>query len=92
MRKTIWKFELAVNDRNNIKMPVGAEILTVQVQNEAPCIWAMVEPDSGTEVRHFRTFGTGHEIPDGAGQSYKYIGTYQLMDGQFVGHLFEYNS
>ena len=71
-------------------MPKGAQILTVQAQHDIPCIWALVEPKAGLaeeETRKFRMFGTGHEIHDHS--ELFYIGTFQLNDGAFIGHLFE---
>ena len=82
--KTIWKFELP--KQGNVEMPKGAEILTVQTQNEKPCIWALVNPDAEKEERAFVIYGTGHyfQLID-----YKYIGTFQLNEGRLVFHVFE---
>ena len=41
--KTIWKFPVPVNDGNVLEMPEGAKILSVQVQGETPCLWALVD-------------------------------------------------
>lgn len=87
MDKTIWKFPLKVADKQNIIMPIGAEILTVQVQNEEPCLWALVDPEAGMESRHIEIFGTGHTIEYFPGVSRKYISTFQLKGGQL--HAFE---
>ena len=70
-------------------MPKGAEILTVQTQNDTPCIWALVDPDSETETRHFEVYGTGHDIHCDMGIERKYINTFQIQYGLLVFHLFE---
>lgn len=88
MKKTIWKFEITPNV-NYIMMPIGAEILSVQTQNENPCIWALVEPDNGKEERYFDVFGTGHEVYCDMGVDRKFIGTFQMQGGSLVFHLFE---
>lgn len=44
--KKIYKYRIEVTDDQNIEMPVGAKILTVQTQNGVPCIWAMVDPNA----------------------------------------------
>lgn len=44
MNKTIYKYPLDVTDVQEIKLPVGAEILTVQAQNGTLCLWALVDP------------------------------------------------
>jgi hypothetical protein len=87
MQNTIWKFPLVQGRTNHIEMPVGAEILTVQVQDIVPSIWALVDPNAEKEVRSFNTFGTGHPIEEDIAR--KYIGTYQLGGGELVFHVFE---
>lgn len=84
--KTIWKFELGIEDRRLLEIPIGAEVLAVQVQGSTPCMWALVDPDAEREVRDFIMCGTGHVIPD---VELKHLGTYQLYSGNFVGHVFE---
>lgn len=41
----IYKYPIETVDQQQVKMPDGAQILTVQVQNGKPCLWAMVDPD-----------------------------------------------
>jgi len=88
MKKVIWKFELETTDKQRIKIPLGAEILTIQTQDGVPCIWALVNPDNTNEDIFIEIFGTGHEINYGMGADRKYLGTYQL--GSLVFHVFEY--
>jgi hypothetical protein len=90
MKKVIWKFELETTDNQEIEMPIGAEILTMQTQNEIPCIWALVDPKAEKETRTFEIFGTGHPIYYDMGVSRNYISTYQLHGGTLVFHVFEY--
>lgn len=85
----IYKYPFEVQGDVEIAMPTGATILTVQVQGETPCIWAIVDPEQPIIVRHFRVFGTGHPLDIEPTLS-RYIGTFQLVCGRFVGHLFEY--
>ncbi len=70
-------------------MPLGAEILCVQVQNNIPCLWAKHPlPYIGeTETKNIYVFGTGHEIKQ---DDLIYIGTFQMKEGDFIGHVFEY--
>jgi len=89
MDKTIWKFELEPIDRQIIEMPVNAEILTVQIQNETPCIWALVDPTKLTEIRVIEIFGTGHKMYYDIKNDRKHLGTYQLYGGSLVFHVFE---
>lgn len=90
MTSEIWKFPLSAPTADSvaIMMPVGAEVLCVQVQHGRPCIWARVNPDAVFFARRFCVFGTGHSIPPDDGRL-RYVGTFQLEDGQLVFHLFE---
>lgn len=86
--KTIYKYDCDVTDNVSIEMPVGAEVLCVQVQPDTgPKIWALVDPSAAVpkELRRFHWRGTGHQA-DGLG---RYVGTVQAMDGALVFHLFE---
>lgn len=88
--KTIWKYELNPGNPYVIGMPEGAEILTVQVQNNVPCIWAKVDTEAELEERIFYVFATGQEIDlDGQDVYLAYIGTFQLNGGSLVFHVFE---
>lgn len=83
----IFKYQLKTTDIQQIDMPVDAEILCIQTQNETPCIWAKVNPDNNIAKRTFEIFGTGHNIPSAYNR--KYVGTYQLRNGDLVFHCFE---
>lgn len=83
---TIWKFPLKVEDRQRISLPFGAELLSVQMQHDKPCLWARVHTDQPLEDRVIFTQGTGNPIPEGAG---RFIGTYQLNGGNLVFHVFD---
>jgi len=80
--KTIYKYTLHSQDCS-LQLPKGAEILSVQLQNQIPTLWALVNPMTVTEERHICIVGTGWQVED----NMKYITTY--MDGYFVWHVFE---
>ena len=88
MKKQIWKFPIHTNNII-VEMPKDAEILTIQTQNETPCIWALVNPENAKELRHFEVYGTGHDIHCYCDIECKYINTFQLDGGSLVFHLFE---
>lgn len=85
--KRIYKYQLD-SVYSNHYMPIGAKILTVQIQNRIPTIWAIIDDDvDGENLRQFIIHGTGHEMPEYDKRSDKYIGTVQ--DGAIVLHIFE---
>lgn len=90
MNKVIYKYPLEVTAFQKVKMPVGGEVLTVKIQNEAPCLWALVDPKAKTENRFFEIFGIGNDIEYNMGVKRKYISTFQMENGMSVFHVFEY--
>ena len=69
---------------NDIKLPVGARILTVHEQNDEVVIWALVDPKAPLETRRFNIHPTGYSEVSGLET---YIGTVHI--GSFVWHVFE---
>ena len=84
--KTIYKYQLSVVERQSICMPEGAEVLTVQDQNGALCLWALIDPDNSQSERIIYMVGTGHKINADKGN---YVGTIQSPDGTLILHVFE---
>lgn len=70
-----------------IKMPEGARVLSVQVQCGSPCMWALVDDQRPMVDRRFLVVGTGHQIA--RPEAWEFVGTFQMMDGLMVWHLFE---
>lgn len=89
MKKTIFKFQLQVLDTQFIWIHKNAEILSVQNQNEIPCMWALVNPTEEREEKCLEIFGTGHDVHCDIGVDRKFIGTFQMEGGSLVFHLFE---
>jgi hypothetical protein len=91
--RRIFKYPIPIQDYIELDLPVGAQILTVQVQHNVPCLWALVTLtlDETTEPHRFYLFGTGHPMPDNKPKlELQYVGTFQLHGGELVFHLFEY--
>ena len=91
----ILKYPIVIDDKQLIMMPKFSRILCAQVQNGDPYIWAAVDGAFPEVGRKIRLAGTGHDVTDvyGGSMTYKedvgYIGTFQINDGTFVGHLFD---
>jgi hypothetical protein len=86
--KKIFRYPLETIDTQFIELPLGAEILTAQIQDNQLCLWAMVNtsPDAITKNRRIEIVGTGYPVPAG---ELKYISTFQIMDGSLIFHVFE---
>lgn len=87
--KAVWKFPVPLGEPSDVftvMMPGGAELMTIQVQDGSPQIWALVSPDNLLMPRRFRIAGTGHPISETVNQ---YLGTFQLYGGSLVFHVFE---
>ncbi len=86
MIRNIFKYKIQIEESFTVDLPKNAEIISLQSQYYTPCIWALVNKDAELEKRRFVTIGTGQAV-DNTGM--KYIGTYQLNKGTFIGHVFE---
>lgn len=93
MNNIVYKYPLEVTDKQQINLPKGAEILTIQTQAGAPQMWVHVNSenaDQAHELRSFETYGTGHPMKYlQMDKERRYIGTYQIENGQFIFHVFE---
>lgn len=88
MSKIIYKYPLEVRGLQNLQLPEGAEILTVQPQGNQVCLWALVSPDKETASRTIWIIGTGHQI-DTTEHLGRYVATFQLNAGELIFHVFE---
>lgn len=90
--KTIYKYLIPIDREFVLDLPLGAKILTVQMQTtdaggSRPCIWALVDTMVEKSKRTLYMRGTG-EDSDGT-EHMLYIGTFQLDRLGLVFHLFE---
>ncbi len=82
----IFKYPIALEDEQLVKMPHNAKILSVQEQKGKICLWAMIAGGlPSTCERKIFIYGTGHEIKYPERKAY--IGTVQ--QGPLVWHVFE---
>jgi len=71
--------------RFSLSLPRGAKVLTAQIQNETPVLWAEVDPAARTELRPFYIVNTGQPLDFKFG---RYIATFASSNG-IVWHLYE---
>jgi hypothetical protein len=82
IRRVVWKYPLL---NKIVEIPKGAELLTVAVQEDTVCLWALVDPEQPKVKRKIALIGTGtHGVFPGE----KYIGTCHMENGEFVVHAF----
>jgi hypothetical protein len=79
----IWKYTIK-DRRSSFRMPTGAKILTVQLQDKEAVLWAIVETLNQMEDRIIIAVQTDSYVPT----SSKYIGTVQFYNG-YVEHFFD---
>ncbi len=86
MAQTIWKYQLRWEPRQRIALPQGAKVLTVQMPNLTPVLWALVDPN-GINVTHhtISALWTGQPISVDPGD---YISTVQSLHGDLIWHFF----
>lgn len=83
---TVWKFILEPGV-TTLSIPVGAQVLSVDVQNGQVCLWALVNPNGTKESRDFISVSTGEEIA-GKYNSLNFVGTVKI-ENAFHFHIFE---
>lgn len=86
--KKIYKYPLKMQGLQNLQLPEGAEILTVQPQHDQVCLWALVAPENEPASRTVWIIGTGHPI-EATDHLGRYVATFQLHGGELVFHVFE---
>ncbi len=83
----IYKYPLALTDRQTVRVPLGALVLSVAEQAGRLCLWAVVDADEKeTEERVIFVVGTGNPLPEDFGA---FVGTVVTADGALVWHVFE---
>ena len=85
MTQTIYKYPLEVVDEQVVTTFASAKPLCVQMQNNLPCLWALVDVTQPPGELTVRIYGTGHDVdaPYDA-----YLSTFQMLDGALVFHAF----
>lgn len=88
----IYKYELKPNGSQNIVIPKGSEILTIQSQYGKACMWCLcpIVEDGDYDCRNIEIYATGEPIASDMGVTRDYLGTFQLENGRLVFHVFEY--
>jgi hypothetical protein len=88
--KSIWKFTLKMEDKQNINMPPHSRVLTAQAQNGHLCLWVLVNCHDTDRIEYpVWIYGTGFPLDEGAEFSgSRYVSTVLLDDGISGFHVF----
>lgn len=83
---TVHKYPVEVNDRIVIGVPMGAQLLSVQMQYGFPTFWFLVDTEEPVVQKVYLMYGTGHEVQSNTG---KHVESVQELGGKLVWHIFE---
>lgn len=88
--KLIYKYQLAMQEVQEVELPMNSKILSVQFQGEYLYLWALVNKNPGLSVhKHvIEIYGTGQEINYDFGVRRSHLATVQSQG--FVWHVFEH--
>lgn len=75
-------------DTFTMKLPSGAQPLSVDASGEACLLYVLIDPEAELEDREFRLVQTGIHKLDGS-EFLQHISSFGSKDRQFVFHLFE---
>ena len=85
---SVWKYTLEVKGSQTIALPLGAEVISVDTQEQDIVVYALVntKEDQKQDVEVL-VYGTGHEINLNI-TDYKFLGTAKLNNGLLMFHVF----
>ncbi len=81
----IYKYRLPAEQAAEIEIPSGAHILSLQMQEGVPTIWARVNPNAAPVKRIIYVLPTG--LPHDPFDDQYYLGTLQFTGGMVL-HFF----
>ena len=88
--RRILKYELKPYGETVIEIEGMGQILYVDAQHGKPYVWIDVhERLFYKEKKVIHVFQTGSTIPEEYLHKTKFIGTFLLMEGNYVGHAFQ---
>ena len=87
----ILKYPLEIALQQVVHLPVEAQILSIEVQNDRLCMWALCEDAAfrqtkAVEVVVIMTGDPG--VPEDILITHHFMGTKMLSNGGFVAHVF----
>lgn len=86
--RTIFKYQMPVQEEFSMKLPAKAEIIRVADIDGMFWMWAVVDTDAALEERHFKAFKTGAPMP--ADRDLRFLGFCRIFVQMELGlYIFE---
>lgn len=82
--RRVLKYPLEITDRQFVDSFADWKPLSVDIQHSSPCLWAEVDDESGPARWRVFVHGTGHYFEHQG----RFVGTFQLPEIGFVGHVY----
>ncbi len=87
MARVIYKYDLFATSKEEIQMPAGAEMLSIQMQFDKLKLWAIVDTNEAhRETKNILIYATGEEVTE---DNIRFIQTIQMDRGNLIFHIFE---
>ena len=88
--KRVLKYIIKMHGETIIEINGIGRILHVDVQRQQPCVWVeVIYYPLHKETKKIRVFHTGEEITEELLHKTRYIGTFLVDDGNYVGHTYQ---
>lgn len=87
MSLAVYKYALATEDEQTIRLPRGAQVLSFDAQGDNLCVWCLVDPTETLIVpARFRVAGTGHPVEAEWSEDGTFLGSAQMLGGRLIFH------
>lgn len=83
---TVYKYPVKMEEDFSVRMPAGATVVHVGMQDGEPQMWCRVDTDQPERSQLFGVFGTGHNMSKHPVSCAPHLGTFFI--GSLVFHLF----
>lgn len=88
--KLIQRFDLSIEQRQQVLIPFNSEIIGFGEFNKNPCIWALVDPDQKPQARTFVIVAENKDLDPTVNKT-RYLGRFEATAevGKRMVHVFE---
>lgn len=88
----IWKYQMPVSEKFEMKLPKGAQIIRMAGEGGMLWLWAVVDTSAPDEVRVFEAFKAGGTMPDDMSM-HEFVGMAHIyIQQELMLYIFEVHS